>query len=384
MSKLTWEAPAGSPIHGKIYHRESFARSLGISIDMIVTIPAIVGNDSIGNLVEETTLKNIIRDNPRYRGGDTEKTIHFLMRQRTMLALERSLQMVDVSMAVIRMFRENLAKAREMYESEQWFNEVEFKRVSSFGSGRYPDWMISQYKDCKLSNKIFEILLRNRYFFRVIPDDYRYLSARILSCPIRQDIYGMLEVRDNVAEVVREGGQLVFQSVAPRQSDLHVSIYKMHLVTLEVRVHKLCSVLLCDPGTLASLDAEWYVAIASVCYWAKSIGITRYDFRLKALLLCFAECFNREPTTFDPVFTIENLHTLIQWQCVYYDAIMLDQVLALPLPYLSPALLFDGKRVCCYFQLGDWIIDFRLARVPESIRRLYEALYNAVCMNIAS
>ena len=51
---------------------------------------------------------------------------------------------------------------------------------------------------------------------------------------------------------------------------------------------------------------------------------------------------------FEPDYKLETLHSFNQWQCgsecAYHDAIMLNQALALPLPYLSlpPYLMESG------------------------------------------
>ncbi len=379
-SKLAWSG-AGSPVTGKAYYRDSFARSLGIGPELVVAIPAIVGNDSIPNLVDTTSLKRV-RDNPRYRGKDTEKGILFIKRQGSLSSLERNIESNDGG-HVLRMFRENLQKAREMYEDSQVFNEVVFRRTCSYRpktGGHFPSWMIEQYRDFKLSKNFFEVLLKGVYFQRIIPDDYRQQSPKIFSRPIRQEMYGIMEVRENVREVVREGDQLEIDLVSPRPSEL--SIYRMDEVPVEIKIRKLCNVSMCDPANLSSLDLQWYVPIASVCYWAKTARISKYDLKLKALLLCFAECFKQDTTSFDPTFNVQNLHYITQWQCTYHDCIMLNQILGLPLPYLSPAYLFDGKRVSHYYRQSDRYLEGRLIGTTPEIRSLYDQLLGAVQQNL--
>ena len=382
LSKLTWDRP-GSPVTGKAYYRDAFAVSLGISPELILAIPAIVGNDSIANLVEETSLKHKIRDNPRYRGKDTDKTILFLKRQQTMETLKQSFRALHDWREVTGRFSENMSQARVMYEGIQPFSEEDFKMHCSYKAKNgddFPAWMIEQYRDFKFSKNFFEVLMRGSYFFRIIPDDYRKQSTKIFSRPIRQEMYGIMEVMGNVREVVREEKSLAIQPVTPKKSDL--SIFKMNEVSPDVKIQKLCNVLLCDAHTLSSLDHMWYIAIASVCYWAKEARIPRDDLKIKALLLCFAECYNKDEAKFAPVYSVDILHSFTQWQCVYHDAILLNQVLALPLPYLSPAFLFDGKRVTWYCQNMERSFDALVAGVSREIRSLYESLLQAVRNNM--
>ena len=346
-----------------------------------MAIPAIVGNDSIPNLVESTSLKRV-RDNPRYRGNDTEKAIQFIKRQGNLSSLERNIESNDGGHVLLK-FRDNLQKAREMYENSQVFNEVVFRRTCSYRpktGGHFPSWMIEQYRDFKLSKNFFEVSVKGVYFHRVIPDDYRQQSPKIFSRPIRQEMFGIMEVRENVREVVREGSRLVVQLVSPRPSDL--SIYRMDEVPVETKIRKLCDVSMCNSATLSSLDLQWYVAIASVCYWAKTARISKYDLKLKALLLCFVECFLQDTTSFDPTFDVQNLHYLTQWQCTYNDCIMLNQILGLPLPYLSPAHLFDGKRVSYYYRQSNRYLEGRLVEATPQIRNLYVKLLGAVQQNL--
>ena len=76
--------------------------------------------------------------------------------------------------------------------------------------------------------------------------------------------------------------------------------------------------------------------------------------------------------TFKPAFNIATLHLYTQWQCVYHDAVLLNQVLAFPLPYLSPDVLFDGKRVMYYFQLKARGFDFLLTKCTRESQELYK------------
>ena len=382
LSKLTWDRP-GSPVTGKAYYRDAFAASLSISPELILAIPAIVGNDSITNLVEETSLKYEIRDNPRYRGKDTDKTILYLKHHRTMQMLKQSLYALQDWSEITSRFSENLSQARIMYEGTQPFHEASFKIHCSYkakNGDNFPVWMIKQYRDLTFFKELFEVMMRNSYLFYIIPDDWCKESTKIFSRPIRQEIYGIMKIMGNVNEVVREGMRLATQPVTPKRSDL--SILNMNAVSPDVKIQKLCNVLMCDVSTLSSLDCVWYIAIASVCYWAKVARIPRDDLKIKSLLLCFAECYNKDEAKFAPVYSVDILHSFTQWQCVYHDAVLLNQILALPLPYLSPAFLFDGKRVTWYCQSTERSFDAHVAGVSREIRSLYEILLRAVYNNL--
>ena len=373
--KLEWSETV-SPVTGKVFYRDLFANSLRINPDLIIAIPAIVGNNDIANLVDEISSER--------NSSDITKGIRYIKRQPTLNKLEQDMEKRDGN--ILQKFRYNLHKAHAKYECAQPFDERMFRAVCSYKANdgsEFPSWMIEQYRDFKFSKNFFEILhdvhTGNDSLLRIVPDDYNQESTKIFSRPIRQEMYGILEVAGSVREVCRVQTQLQVQRIAPTNRS-GLSIFQMHVVSKEVKIRTLCSVLMCDPNTLSALDPEWYIPIASVCYWAKTARIAIHDKKMKALLLCFAECYKRDETVFDPVFDVRHLHDLTQWQCAYHDAIMLNQVLALPLPYLSPAFLFDGKRASYYYQQVS--VDSHLARVPREIHSLYEMLLEAVRKNM--
>ena len=385
-SKLTW-SEVGSLVTGKAYYCDSFARSLGIEPELVLAIPAIVGNDSISNLVDTTSLKRVRKNNPKSTNNppksasDTKKVIKFIKGKKNLYLLRKNINDND-DKSVLSKFMENFQKANEMYDF-QVFNEVEFRKVSSYRpetGDDFPSWMIEQYRDFKLSKDVFEVLLNGYIFHRVIPDNHHDQSAKIFSRPIRQEMFGIMEVQEKVSEKVREGTGFFIDPVDPSSSEL--SIYTMDKVPVETKICKLCDVSMCNSATLSSLDPQWYVAIASVCYWANTACIPWDDVKLKALLLCFAECFMQDTTAFDPTFDVQNLHYLAQWQCTYHDCIMLNQILGLPLPYLSPAYLFDGKRVSHYYQQSNYYLDERIVEATPEIRSIYRKLQKVILLNL--
>ena len=383
LSNLEWTRP-GAPVTAKIYHREAFAASLRISPDLILAIPAIAGNDIITNLVEETSLKYKVRDNPRYRGKDTEGTINFIRSCNTLERLESSLEKLRDGRSILAKFRANFQKVQGIYENIQPFNEEKFKVSSSIrriDGRKLPQWLIEQYRDFNFSYRLLEVYVTAQYLFRVIPDDFSQPSAKSFSKPIRQEIYGLIKPEGgNVAEVIRVRDNLAKVDVMPIVSEMN--IHTINRVSQDERMKKLCQVLLCDPSTFSVIDLEWHIAIASVCFWAKTARIMKNDLRLKSLVLCFSQCYTQDMATFKPAFNIASLHLYTQWQCVYHDAILLNQVLALPLPYLSPAVLFDGKCVTSYSQLKERDFDLLLTRCTRESQELYKKIISIVNANI--
>ena len=381
LSRLTWERQGG-PVKGSAFKRDAFAASLGIRPDFVVAIPAIVGNDVLPNLVEETSLKFTIRDNPRYRGKDTVKAIDFIKyRCNSMEKMERSLLKCENGRKVLEAFQINFRKAREIYEDTPPFNEEEFRMSTSYQTKdghEIPGWLIEQYRDFYFSKNLLEVLVKGTHQLRIIPDDFQKPSAKLFSQNIRKEIYGIMQHQVGVKEIVRQGYTLGQNIVSPTRSTMN--IHTMNSQSKEDRVSKMCTVLLCNPKTFSSIDEDWYLAVASICFWVKNASIRTDDIRLKALILCFVECYQGMKYDFKPAFDLSTFHLYAQWQCTYNDAVLLNQVLMLPLPYLSPASIFDGRLVTYYSQQRD----FRsiLAGSSVSGHELYEKILLIVEQNM--
>ena len=381
LSKLTWERQGG-PVKGSAFKRDAFAASLGIRPDFVLAIPAIVGNDVLPNLVEETSLKYTIRDNPRYRGKDTVKAIDFIKyRCNSMEKMERSLLKCENGRKVLEAFQINFQKAREIYEDTPPFNEEEFRMSTSYQTKdgqEIPGWLVEQYRDFYFSQNLLEALVKGTHQLRIIPDDFQKPSAKLFSQNIRKEIYGIMQHRVGVKEIVRQGYTLGHNIVSPTRSTMN--IHTMNSQSKDNRVSKMCTVLLCNPKTFSSINEELYLAVASICFWVKNAFICTDDIRLKALILCFVECYQGVKYDFKPAFDLRTFHLYTQWQCTYNDAVLLNQVLMLPLPYLSPASIFDGRLVTYYSQQRD----FRsiLARSSVSGLELYEKILVIVEQNM--
>ena len=388
LSMIEWTTP-GAPVTAKIYHREAFAASLGISPDLIPAIPAIAGNDIITNLVdEETPLKYRIHGNPQYRGKDIKGIINFIRSCDTLERLESSLQEQEDGHRILEKFSKNFQKAQEIYETRctETFDEEEFKKSSSIRGkdGReLPEWLIKQYRDFNFSNEHLEVLVLAIRMLPIIPEDFSRSSANLLSRPIRQEIYGLIKPEGGiVTEYVRIRDRLKKEDVIPIISEMN--IHTMKDASQDERIKKLFQVLLCDPSTLSAINQEWHIAIASVCYWVKKAHICKDHLQLKSLVLCFTQCYIQDVrrSEFYPDFNISTLHLYTQWQCVYHDAVLLNQVLALPLPNLSPAVLFDGKRVTSYSKLKEREFESSLTKVSSESKALYKKILHIVNNNI--
>jgi hypothetical protein len=124
--------------------------------------------------------------------------------------------------------------------------------------------------------------------------------------------------------------------------DLVLTVLKCHSIPRDV-----------IEGTFNRLEDRWKLPIAATFYWYKNINCETIpeENLLKSLLLSFLACSDvirpRLPllhsvTRDTKSRHLEALHTFIQWQCVYYDAMALNYVAREPFPTTSPASLYSG------------------------------------------
>ena len=371
LSTIEWEE-SGS-LTGKLFCQNAFALEIGLSSDLMIAIPAIVGNDCITSLFE-----TIFPGSRKVKVVEiVDYTIEQLKEFQTVDDLKKKISQSE--------FNKNLDKACATYGDCSSFNKETFElrsfqdEESAKQALKLPAWITEQYRNSKLSKHLLEILVREKYFLPIVPHDHKQECIVLFSRCIRQKIYGVMSLQ-KVSEEVYTRGQFECQQV--ESTSMNVSFSTMNTAPVAVRLEELYTALLCNPCTLSSLSEQWHVAVASVCYWAKTACLARNGLEIKALLLCFAECYQQDISEFDdPVFDRDSLHVLTQWQCVYHDAIMLNQVLALPIHYLSPASIFNGKCVTYYYQNKEYF-SRHVDEVSAETLSLYKSLLEAVNNNL--
>ena len=386
LSKLKWGRP-GSAVVGKVFKRDAFIASLRIEPNLVYAIPALVGNEALPNLVDTTALKGLIRDNPRYRGKDLQLTIKFLQEKSSNFdELKHCILNLRDGREIFCKFEQSFVKAREQYKVTLFDNAEFWTSIAGFQcfNGKpIPSWIVKQYRDMKFSSALLDVLMSGKHFLRIIPDNVMQSTSMLISRSIRQDLYAFLLEGNNVTEIIRHRYKLVEESVGSSIYSHSTDVEEMVLKEEEQRQARLYEMLLCNAADLSLLHKEWHLPVASLVFWAKNAAIQQDDIYLKALVLCFVECFLKSPVSeYSPVFSLEALHLYAQWQCVYHDAILLNQVLALPLPYLSPADLFDGKRVTYYSQKSDKEFDAILRQTSDESCRLYFKILESTYHNM--
>ena len=177
-----------------------------------------------------------------------------------------------------------------------------------------PQWIVEQYRDRNFG--MIEVLTQAKVIFPAIPDNCLSKPSSLeLSRCIRQVAYGIMDQPQPVIEVIRKGQNLEGDKVVPVPSAM--TIYDQHRHPMEAKIKVIFDTLLCNQSTFSSIDQEWYLPIASICFWSKGTNISKDDIRLKALVLCFANCYQSQAPAIhcQPYFDISTLHLYTQWQC---------------------------------------------------------------------
>ena len=120
-------------------------------------------------------------------------------------------------------------------------------------------------------------------------------------------------------------------------------------------------------------------------YWATSAEVP-IPF-VKALISCIVLCYTctdklpglRSGAIITTAFMkdpkrMAALHSFAQWQCVYFDAITLNQLLMEPLRVVSPAFLYDGKIAMHLASVQN--IDQTVSQLPID-NTIYDVLLEA-------
>ena len=209
-------------------------------------------------------------------------------------------------------------------------------------------------------------------------------SAWRIGRKIRQYLVGFmgLSVEDKVAEIIREDGKTSFrrEEMCPRhlKPPVHIrqikSMWKVERCDLVLTVLGCHSIRRCDiKQRFNCLEDQWKLPVAATFYWYKNLEHTYASLDIvKALLLSFLTCSEQiEDNTKLPEPTSRSnhnqaLHAFAQWQCVYYNATILNLLAGEPFLTTSPALLYSGEAAMYYasvshqqsFQRRNWIDNF--------------------------
>ncbi len=249
--------------------------------------------------------------------------------------------------------------------------------------GEYGEFCLQQYRTGHFQTFMVEARMHGTTIFRPIFDDSTQAGSQEVSLPIRKEIYNILGCK-TVTEVRRSGATCHLQDVEVRVRQPAIEVSH----SLKKRRSHLCSVLQCNRSAIdrLKLPDEWQLPVISAVFWKKEARLSDRD--VKALVACFVACHNWSscldcppPTTRTPEL-LRVVHYLAQWQCIYFDALALNQLLDMPFQRTTVAKLFDAKLAVSY-ALESRSIEGTLRNQGCDIS-LYRNLLDAIDTNLAA
>ena len=383
MDRFYWKT---SPVTAEVFSVGAFTEQFRFACaDLRLMIPAILGNDFI--LAVDSSFTHNIGDRA---GQGTSKTMAVVRYASRFRSLQNFVDQIDsISPSVERRhLKENCERAKEMYLLQRTVDPDDLKLstdLRQLNGTSIPDSVFQQYRFAKLPLSIMEAVVLGKCMLRIVVDNSQLPSSINISRPLRQYMYQILKI-SSVAEVFRHGLNLEQETVdASNTADVlklpdAVNIPKLNL---PARKRIFFTALCCGEGVLEEIDESWQLVAASLVYWARNaeVPIHLVKSMISCILLC-STCTDKVPSL--PQEPVEfkrspkwmaALHSFAQWQCVYFDAITLSQLLMEPVRVVSPAFLYDGKIALCLASAQN--VDRMVSRLSIH-HRLYDVLLGAI------
>ena len=382
-----WEL---QPITGKIYNWTDFASTFR-DPNIIYLIPALASNDFISEGAQGINLASIYKGSSSSifaRRGSRNRISDLVKYIRSFSSVEEFFSSCSCNAESVTIIRENFHKAKEMYTIDKIsMDDVMKSTVLETANGMpLPSWMLELYRTGCFSTSVLDPMILNECMLPTIIDNPKKDSSMKIGASLRRHLYGLLKPylkEQKIKEGMRVGKDIRHISVGPIRSECPSPD------PLDV----LCDIFGVLPDELGRFENKWKLVALSLHYWSRNAeALTQRQ--VDALLFCFVICSSEEGRYRGNElieqshflgrrqFTdkqLDILHSFSMWQCVYYEAMKLNDFLKRPLDFTSPAVMFDGK--VCMFCAGLKETEFIKARMMitgSPLETLYKNLLD-VC-----
>ena len=385
MDRFHWNS---KPIEADVYHVNLFIDQFDFRHESIrLIIPAIAGNDFLPAIhsrrfiSERATVLQTSKSHPilsivcyasRFKNFDD-----FI----SMIPFLDHLPEKDT-------LQHNCSECKQMYdccEARSLTDVIGKTELIPFDKSIIPRWILDQFRSCNLRNFIMDAVVLHKCVLRIAVDDFHQPSSLVISRPLRQTLYYILNIKV-MTEHIRYRLDILGEKITAYTDGKNLpSLDQIPSLQLGEKIIILYSILECNIEEIEKLDCKWRLVIASVVFWVLHAKVPTHI--VKALLLCFVHCFHRIGGDFlrgrIPHRFIEGpewlkvLHFFAQWQSTYLDALSINQVLQLPIEYCSPAELYDGK-LAFYFASLRHDITSAETKLSVSEKPLYQLLLDVV------
>ena len=358
------------PVTGEIYNWTDFVSTFH-DPDIVYLIPALASNDFISESVQHDIMALINRRSSssifaargrfgraRRTSGSSDKISDVVKYIRSFSSVEEFFSSCSCKVESKAVIRENFHKAKEMYTIDKISMEDAMKSTeleTAIGTP-LPSWILEQYRIGCFSTSVMDPMILNECMLPTTVDNPKKESSMKIGVPLRRHLYGLLNPylkEQKIKEGMRVGrNDMQHISVGP------IKLEREGLNQLEV----LCDIFGVLPDELGRFENKWKLVALSLHYWSRNAEALTQQ-QIDALLFCFVVCSSEEgrdagrdviseshfQSRRSRLFTdrqLDSLHSLSMWQCVYYEAMKLNDVLKRPLDFTSP-VMFDGK-ICMF------------------------------------
>ena len=384
-------------ITGNIYKWTNFASTFR-NPDIVYLIPALASNDFISEGAQDDVMASINKISLSGIfgiGGRSNKISDLVNHIRSFSSVEEFFLSCSCEAESIAIIRENFHKAKEMYTVDKISMEDAMKSTeleTAIGTP-LPSWILEQYRTGCFSTSVMDPIILNKCVWLPITiDNPKKESSMKIGVPLRRHLYGLLNPYlkvQKIKEVMRVGNDMQYISVGP------IKLEREGLDQLEM----LCEIFGVLPDELDQFENKWKLVALSLHYWSRNAeALTQRQ--VDSLLFCFVICSSEEGRYIARElisqchflgrrqFTdhqLDSLHSFSMWQCVYYEAMKLNDFLKRPLDFTSPAVMFDGK--ICMFCAGLKESEFdkvSMMVTGSSLKSLYKKLMNICKMPLSN
>ena len=396
---LNWDK---QPVEAKLYERDQFAYKFYFNHnpDLIYLIPAIMGNDFIKQVYSPSLKRDIEVTKQRAIEKGTRiiekwkynklEILYYISIFNNVTDFTMHLSKICGPGDATSVISKNYEKAKEMYDIGEisMIDLMESKNLKTANRTLVPHIIMQRYRKGLFATSVMVVIVLNKYIVPVMIDNPHDYTAMRIGKHIRKCIYMILSPYLSEPEVMET---TITNEEARDERVSWTDVSHLNLPCIDdvihlnedKRIELLCKVMKTPLEVLRIFiesESKWKLVAVSLHYWSQHAhpGIHL----IEALVLCFICCsFNEKecPSNNVPDHRrdekwLEALHTFAQWSCTYYDALRLNNVLMNPLPFMSPAVLFNGKLVmhyACTYNIG---IHKRNILKPSFAKIIFDAL----------
>ncbi|XP_011408022.1 PREDICTED: protein asteroid homolog 1-like [Amphimedon queenslandica] len=360
-------------ITGKIYNWTDFVSTFR-DPDIVYLIPALASNDFISDgggawhdvmaSINKRSSSSIFATRGKFgrarrTSGSSNRISDVVDSIRSSSSVEEFFSSCSCKPESIAIVRKNFRKAKEMYTVDK-INIDDTKKSTELETATgtpLPSWILEQYRAGCFSTSILDPMILNKCMLPTTVDNPKKESSMKIGVPLRSHLYGLLKPylkEQKIKEGMRVGRHdLQYISVGPAKLEDCQSSDQLGL---------LCGIFGVSPDELGQFENKWKLVALSLHYWSRNAEALTQQ-QIDALLFCFVVCSSEEGRDAgrDVIsesnlqgrrsrqFTdqqLDSLHSFSMWQCVYYEAMKLNDFLKRPLDFTSP-VMFDGK-ICMF------------------------------------